>query len=103
MLHILVRDYILPCSLSLGKEYRHIMLSVCACLQEDSVLNLKKTKTLFIQRQTEYEKVKESNQRMDSEASSSQQSVSSSKADKKKKLEDDACFKVSHLFFDCFT
>lgn len=67
-------------------------------VQEDAVLNLKKTKALYIQRQTEYERLKDNNVKMDSEGSQ-QSLVSTSKIDKKRKVEDDAFFKVLSKHF----
>ena len=66
-------------------------------LQQESVGQLRKARSLYVQRQQEYEKAKDIAQRAESESLA--QSSSGNKADKKRKLEEDAMHRVR--WFEC--
>lgn len=62
---------------------------------QESVGNLRKAKSLYVQRQQEWERAKEAAQRAENAAESSTEQAS--KLDKRKKTEEDALQKVRHF------
>ena len=66
-------------------------------LQQDAISNLRKARMLYTSRQQEYDKAKEAAQRAESEALG--QSASGGRADRKKKVEDEAMHRVGLLSF----
>ena len=65
----------------------------CLKLQQEAVGNLRKARSLYVSRQQEYEKAKEATQRAESEALSMSSGLT--KADRKKKAEEEAMHRVS--------
>ena len=65
-------------------------------LQQEAVGNLKKSQTLYVTRQQEYEKAKEMSQKVETDALSSSSGNMSlvAKMDKRKKVEEEALHKV---------
>ena len=63
-------------------------------LQQEAVANVRKTKTLYITRQQEYEKAKETAQKAESESLNQSSTGQAAKVEKKKKLVEDALRKV---------
>ena len=64
-------------------------------LQQEAVANLRKNRSLYIQRQQEYEKARTQKAEVETQAPGS--GTSSAKAEKKKKLEEDAMLRVRQI------
>ena len=69
------------------------MLHIIIPFQNDAVNNLRKAKALYMTRQQEYDKARDITQRAEAEGVT-QSSGGLTRAEKKKKLEDDAMHKV---------
>ena len=67
-------------------------------LQQEAVANMRKTKSLYIARQQEYEKAKETAQKAETESLTQSSAGQATKVEKKKKQVEDALRKVRHNF-----
>lgn len=77
------------------KFHAHALV-IFPVFQHEAVANVRKTKSLYITRQQEYEKAKETAQKAESESLSQSSAGQANKLEKKKKLVEDVLRKVSH-------